>query len=201
MPTPTEPQTFVLADRALQRTVDQIADEQWTMVVPDWVPMSSRHKGTGMTLRMLVNYHAYDDAWVPAMLSGATMDEEGRERFDGDLIGDDPSGSFGAIVDAACAAAEGFDDLEMTVHLSFGDFTAQHYFWQINQFRALRARDIARMIGVDETLPDDLLQGIWDELAPNVETWRKIGVFGPAVDVPETASLQDRLMGLTGRQP
>jgi hypothetical protein len=28
-----------------------------------------------------------------------------------------------------------------------------------------------------------------------------MGVFGAAVEVPESAPLQDRLLGLTGRQP
>jgi hypothetical protein len=31
--------------------------------------------------------------------------------------------------------------------------------------------------------------------------WRAIGVYGQAVPVPEGASLQDRLLGLTGREP
>lgn len=57
------------------------------------------------------------------------------------------------------------------------------------------------MIGADPTLPPELVQGIWDELTPHIEEWRKIGVFGEAVAVPQDAPLQDRLLGLTGRQP
>jgi len=40
-----------------------------------------------------------------------------------------------------------------------------------------------------------------DELSPHAEEWRAIGVFGPAVNVPADAPLQDRLLGLTGRDP
>jgi hypothetical protein len=61
--------------------------------------------------------------------------------------------------------------------------------------------DISRFIGADTTMPGDLVQGLWDEIAPDAELWRQMGVFGPAVQVPETASLQDRLLGLTGRRP
>ncbi len=57
------------------------------------------------------------------------------------------------------------------------------------------------MIGVDPTLPEDLVQGVWDGLSPRAEEWRAIGVFGAAVPVPGGAPLQDRLLGLTGRQP
>ena len=68
-------------------------------------------------------------------------------------------------------------------------------------FRGLRARDIAKVIGVDPNLPDELVQGLWDEISPQAEQWRKIGVFPAAVQVPEDAQLLDRLLGLTGRDP
>lgn len=114
---------------------------------------------------------------------------------------DDPKASFAAIVDGACAAAEALHDLDRTVHCSFGDFPARGYFWQINSFRGLLAHDIAKVIGADATLPDALVQGLWDEISPHAEEWRSIGVFPPAVPVADDAPLQDRLLALTGRQP
>lgn len=42
---------------------------------------------------------------------------------------------------------------------------------------------------------------MWDELLPEVENWRQMGVYGPAVPVPDDAPLQDRLLGLVGRDP
>ena len=87
------------------------------------------------------------------------------------------------------------------MHCSFGDFTAREYLWQVNSFRGLRAHDIAVVNGADPNLPPDLVQGLWDELSPHAEEWRAIGVFGPAVNVPADVPLQDRLLGLTGRDP
>jgi uncharacterized protein (TIGR03086 family) len=194
-----EPDVFVLADRALERVVGEIREDQWEIVLPE--SFRTRRMDRRPTLREIVNYHAYDDAWVPDMLAGRTMAEAGGEKFKGDLLGEDPHGSFSAIVELACAAASEFDDLDRTMHCSFGDFPARHYFWQINQFRALRAHDIAKVIGADPTLPEELVQGIWEEVAPNAEEWRAIGVFPAAIDVPEDAPLQDRLLGLTGREP
>jgi uncharacterized protein (TIGR03086 family) len=193
-----EPEVFILADQALQNVIDQVRDDQWAMVMP---PSFATRSQSSVTLREIVNYHAYDDAWVPDMLAGRTMDEAGRTKFDGDLLGDDPKASFARIVAAACAAARNLTDLERTVHCSFGDYTAREYFWQINSFRGLRAHDIAQVIGVNSDLPPDLVQGLWDELSPHAEEWRAIGVFGPAVAVPDDASLQAKLLGLTGRQP
>jgi uncharacterized protein (TIGR03086 family) len=195
----TEPEVFVLADQALNGVVARIRDDQWSMTMPEG--FATRQTDRRPTLREIVNYHAYDDAWVPDMLAGRTLAEAGRDKFDDDLLGDDPGRSFAAIVNAACAAARELDDLDRVVHCSFGDFPAREYFWQINSFRGLRAHDLARVIGVDPSLPDELVQGLWDEIEPHAEEWRSYGVFPAAVAVPADAPLLDRLLGLTGRDP
>jgi uncharacterized protein (TIGR03086 family) len=194
-----ETDTFVLADHALNRVVAQIRDDQWEMPMP---ASFQRHGSDQVpTLREIIGYHAYDDAWVPDMLAGRTMDEVGSDAFQGDLLGDDPKTGFSAIVAKACAAAEQLDDLDRTVHCSFGDFSAREYLWQVNSFRGLRAHDIARVIGVDADLPDALVQGIWDEVSPHAEEWRSYGVFPAAVHVPDDAPLLVRLLAITGRDP
>jgi uncharacterized protein (TIGR03086 family) len=190
---------FVLADRTNERVIAQITDDQWDAPVPSDFARSDTENVP--TLREIVNYHAYDDAWIPDMLAGRTIEEAGEHRFDGDLLGDDPVAGFHAIVDLACTAAEKLDDLERTVHLSYGDYTARQYLWQANSFRGLRSRDIAKAIGADTILPDELVQALWEEISPNAEEWRAIGVFAAAVPVPDDAPLQERLLGLTGRNP
>lgn len=49
-------------------------------------------------------------------------------------------------------------------------------------------------------LPDELVQGMWDIISREVEDWHKIGVFPPAVEVPEDADLQTKLLGMCGRE-
>ena len=195
----TEPEVFVLADQAINDVVAHIHDDQWPMPMPP--SFARRDTASVPTLRDIVGYHAYDDAWVPDMLAGGTIEEVGKDKFKGDLLGDDPKGNFAAIVEKAIAAARAVTDLERTVHASFGDFTTREYFYQTNMFRGLRARDIARVIGYEVTLPAELVQGIWDEIQPHAEEWRAIGVFAKAVPVPDDAPLLDRLLGLTGRDP
>jgi hypothetical protein len=194
-----EGEVFVLADRALAEVVAQIRPGQWDMAMP--ANFARRDRDTVPTLREVINYHAYDDAWVPDMLAGRTMEEAGATKFDGDLLGDAPVERFEAIVGAACAAAGAVRDYDAVAHLSFGDYPVRHYFWQINSFRALRAHDLARVIGVEPGLPDALVQGVWDEVSPHAEEWRTIGVYPAAVPVPDDAPLLDRLLGLTGRDP
>jgi hypothetical protein len=194
-----EPEVFVLAERALADVVAHVTAAQWPMTMPPSFATAQRDQVP--TLREVINYHAYDDAWVPAMLAGQTMDEVGADTFDGDLLGADPRASFEAIVERACAAAAAVRDLDQVAHLSFGDYSIREYLWQINFFRGVRAHEIARIIGYDVTLPPDLVQGLWDEVRPNAEEWRSIGVFSAAVEVPADAPLLDRLLGLTGRDP
>lgn len=61
--------------------------------------------------------------------------------------------------------------------------------------------DLAKIIGADTTMPADLVQGLWEQIAPLAEEWRAMGVFGPTVEVPEEAPLQHGLLGLCGRRP
>jgi uncharacterized protein (TIGR03086 family) len=195
----SEQDVFVLADRALERVVGSISQDQWDMPMP--AEFQRRGSDLPPTLREVVNYHAYDEAWVPDMVAGRTMAEVGESSYSGDLLGDDPMANFSALVGKACAAVAALDDLDRTVHCSFGDFPAREYLWQVNLFRGLRAYDIAKVTGTEVTLPEDLVQGLWEEIAPNAEAWRSLGVFPAAVPVPESAPLLDRLLGLTGRQP
>lgn len=195
----SEPHIFVLADRALESVVARIPADRWPMAMP---PQFERRDTKQVpTLREIINYHAYDDAWVPDMLAGFTIADVGEEAYSGDLLGDDPAAAFSAVVDKACIAAEAVVDLDRTVHCSFGDFTTRDYFQQITMFRGLRAHDIARVVGIDPQLSDELVQGLWDEISPHADEWRTYGIFPAAVPVPDDAPLLDRLLGLTGRDP
>jgi uncharacterized protein (TIGR03086 family) len=195
----TEQEVFILADEALLGVVEQIKDDQWDLAVP--IEMTPRQPGS--TLRQVIGYHAYDDAWVPDTLAGKTIEEVGDAHGDpqGDLLGDEPQAAFAAIVATAVSAVRGLVDLDKVVHLSYGDFPTREYLKHITYFRGSRVYDIARFIGADTSMPADLVRGLWDELAPQAEEWRTMGVFGPAVEMPEDAPLQDRFLALTGRDP
>jgi uncharacterized protein (TIGR03086 family) len=195
----TEPEVFLQADQALENVIEQIRGPQWDMTLPDWFQRHDSQRD--VTLRQLIEYHAYDEAWVPDMLAGRTMEEVGAERFSGDLLGADPSANYRQLAQAAQDAARALTDLETVVHCSFGDYPARQFLWQANYFRGVRAYDIAKLLGIDPALSDELVQGLWDELSPNAEEWRTIGVFKEAVPVSADAGLLDRLIALTGRRP
>lgn len=192
-----EKQIFILSEQAMANTVDQIGDQQFDLRPPEWFQTSGN---ADVSLRDLLAYHAFDSAWVPDVLAGRTIAEVG-DKYDGDLLGSNPRASYRAYSERAAAAVEELTDLDTMVHLSYGDFPAREYLKHVTSFRGFRAYEIARRIGADTALPDDLVQGMWEEIEPDADTWRQMGVFGPAVEVPTDAPLQDRLLGLAGRDP
>jgi hypothetical protein len=185
---------FILSEQALAGVVDQIKPDQWGLCKPDWLATGGQGDAT---LRQIVNYHAYDSAWVPDVIAGKTIAEVG-DRYE--HIKTDAGVDYRQHSDSAIAAAKNAD-LARVVHLSYGDFPASEYLKHTSSFRGFRAYDIAKWLGIGTRLPDELVREMWDELSPDMEAWRAMGVYGPAVAVPEDAPLQDRLIGLSGRDP
>jgi uncharacterized protein (TIGR03086 family) len=187
---------FVLSEHSLTRVFDGITDDQWNFPVPKSIQKDE------VTLKKLMSYHAYDDAWVPETLAGKTIAEVGT-KYDGDVLGDNPKRNWAIIVAKAVAAVEALSlvDMDKTIHLSYGDFPVKDYLWHITLFRTFRTVDIARFLQVDDSLPEDLVSGMWELLQPQAHMLREIGVFGPEVEVSKDAPLYERLLGLSGRQP
>ncbi len=169
--------------------VRSVGDAQWDAPTPnsDW------------DVRALVNHLVNEARWAPPLFDGATMAEVG-DRFDGDLLGDDPQAAWAEAAEGAVAAAAADGALERTVHLSFGDFPGEFYLSQLITDHVIHAWDLARAIGADESLDPELVGWVYDFLAPQVEGWREAGAFGPAAEAPADADLQTRLLALTGRR-
>ena len=196
-------ETFIKADQTLNNVVSQIKDAQWDMQMPEnFIKNAANSKTT--TLRDVINYHAYDEAWIPDMVAGKTMEEVGKEKYDGDLLGESPKENFAAWVEKSVEAVHNLHnlhDLTRVVHYTYGDYPADEALSHAIIFRGFRAHDLAIVIGVNSDLPTDLVQAMWDIVEPQSELLRKMGVFPPKLDVPHDASLQSRLLGLSGRRP
>ena len=198
-PTPDERSLFVTADEALLAVVRQVRDEQWDL--PTAAEVLTSRPDTDPPLRELITYHAYEDAWVPAMLAGRTMAEVGEDAHRGDLLGADPVAAFERYVGEAASAATALADLDRTVHCSFGDFSARDFLWQSIVFRATRAVEVARLVGADDRLPDELVAAMLAYMGEHAHEWRAWGVLPPALDPPTGATPQERLLAVMGRRP
>jgi hypothetical protein len=190
-----EQQAAIKAAQVFKDTINQIDESKFDTTMP---PDFKKYDPAPTTLRETLNYHAYDDAWIPDMLAGRTMAEVGEDKWKGDLLGDDPKGSYAHFNDTACAAIEKLDDPERTVHCSFGDFSASNFLRQVLGFRGMRSYDIAKSFGMNTTLPGDLVDDMVELLLPEAEEWRSYGVWGPALPIPENATPQQRLLATLG---
>lgn len=184
---------FIMSNHALQKSVDQITDEQWDIAMP---PGMSRKPGT---LGEAVRWHTYDDAWVPDLLAGKTKEEVG-DRYEHLLKSGDIRANYHQYNKRAVDAVRTFTDLEQMTHLSYGDFPAKDYLQHVTCFRAFRSYDIAKLIGADTIMADDFVRALLDEFTPVVDGYRKMGVFPPALEVSADASPQTKLLAMVGRE-
>lgn len=61
--------------------------------------------------------------------------------------------------------------------------------------------DLASATGQRPVLDDELLAYLFEEVSAGAEQGRQMGIYGPEVTVPSSASTLDRVLGLTGRDP
>jgi uncharacterized protein (TIGR03086 family) len=173
---------------AFTRRVDPLPPESWRWATPcpDW------------DVRALVNHVVGENRWVPPLLGGATVADVGS-ALDGDLLGDDPVAAWHESLGPAVEAI-GATPLDSTVHLSFGDFPAEEYLWQLTADALVHAWDLARATGQDETLPAEVVDGCARWFDGVEEAYRAAGAIGPAVEI-DGADPASALLGRFGRNP
>ncbi|MCU1512919.1 MAG: hypothetical protein JWO10_9 [Microbacteriaceae bacterium] len=183
---------FLMSDAALRDVIDMLDRDQLSLPVPvEWSRKPSP------TLRDVVAAHAYDEAWVPDVLAGRTVDEVG-DRWKKILGSDDVLATYDEVNDAATEAVMGDHDLATTVHFTYGDFSLAEGFVHLSTYRAFQAWAIAHVAGLDFSLPDSVVDGLTEHVLPQADFWRSVGVFGPEVKVPADADAQTVLLGKTG---
>ncbi|HEV8569911.1 MAG TPA: TIGR03086 family metal-binding protein [Actinoplanes sp.] len=152
------------------------------------------------TVRDLVNHVVYEDRWAVPLMAGRTIAEVG-DRFDGDLLGDDPVGrTVDAAKQAEAAAAEP-GALERTVQLSFGPTPADEYTWQMVAEHLLHGWDLAAATGADRRLDAVVVSACAGWFLDRERLFRDAGAIGPRVAVPSGADEQDKLLAAYGRDP
>lgn len=182
--------SFERAVRECGARMDGVTDDRWASPSPcsEW------------DVKGVANHVVNELLWVPPLLAGRTIAEVG-DRFDGDVLGDDPAAAYRAAADAAIEAANAPGAREAVTHLSFGDFSGADYLAQITTDLTLHMWDLSRGSGQSEDLDPGLVQEAHDFLAPQVDEWRAFGAFGPAVDVPPDAPMEHQLLAISGRNP
>lgn len=181
---------FTRSAHAFAAATAAVPPGRWPAVTPcaDW------------DVRALVNHVVGEDRWVPPLVEGRTIADVG-DALDGDLLGGAPAEAASSAVAAAVAALSEPEALARTVHLSFGDLSAEDYAWQVLVDHVVHTWDLLAATGQDRTLDPDLVDAAVGWWADWAEPYRGAGAVGPPVPVPDSAPKQDRLLGSFGRDP
>ncbi|MGH9182600.1 MAG: TIGR03086 family metal-binding protein [Acidimicrobiales bacterium] len=147
----------------------------------------------------LVNHLVSEDRWTPPLMAGSTIEEVG-DRFEGDLLGDDPVRAWDQAVAEAVAAMGRAGAMARTVHLSFGETPAEEYAMQLYADHLVHSWDLAVAIGADDSLDPELVDACWAWFSSREGQYREAGVVGPPVEVPEGGDAQTVLLARFGRR-
>ncbi len=171
---------------AFTEKVLAIPDDRWDSPTPC----------TEWTVRDLVNHMTYEHRWAPHLLRGETLAQVG-DRYEGDLLGDDPVGSWQRAAEESRPLWTSADP-GATVHVSSGTTPLQEYAEQMELDLIVHGWDLAKGAGLDERIDDALAERELTYVGPRTRGWP--GIFAAPV---ETSSDRpgDRLVAQLGRDP
>ena len=148
-------------------TLEAVPDDCWDDPTPC----------RGWSVRDLVNHVVGEDLWTVPLLGGATIEDVG-DSLDGDLLGADPKGAGRAAAHQAVAASAALDGAG-TVHLSYGEESADEYVRQLIADHLVHGWDLAAATGADRTLDADLVGAVASWFDGRESLYREGGAVGP----------------------
>ena len=188
-----EQDLFLRADAELFGVLDRLTPAQLAVSAPaGWT-----RRFEDPTLREIVLVHAHDEAFVPDVLAGRTLDEIG-DRWEGVLQDDDSLLAYRTAYQAAHEAASGELDPDATVHFSYGDYPLREALTHLAMYRGFQSWQIARVAGFDHHMSAELVAGLNEHVMPHADEWRQWGVFPPAQEPPADADDEVRLLCAAG---
>ena len=168
--------------------VRAVGDDQWELPTPcsDW------------NVRQLVNHLVYEDRWTVPLMEGTSLAEVG-DRYEGDLLGDEPRKAWAESSAKAVAAVQADGALERTVDLSSGPTPATEYVSQLFADHLIHAWDLARAVGADDRLDPELVEACAAWFAAMEPHYRAAGAIGGRPETPPGADAQTILLAAFGR--
>ena len=147
------------------------------------------------TTRDLVAHVIDEQRWIPLLLTGC---EYAQAEADLEEIGEDLAAEWAKFAARATEAWRDAPD-DTPVHLQTDVVTAGEYLTEQTSDITIHTWDLARATGSEETLPEELVQAVWEHFEPQIEVLATTGLYAPPVQVGDDAPLQVRLLAVTGR--
>lgn len=171
-----------------------VGADQWDLPTPcsEW------------NVRDLVNHMLLGTRMTVQLLAGGSQ-QDAISALGDDLMADsqDPVADWVALADQMEAAFASPGGLEGTVDHPMGQIPRTTFIGFRIGDNATHAWDLARALGVDESLDADVVQRMWDDIQPMAAGLAEIGMFGDSSsgDVGDDDPLQIRFLDLMGRRP
>jgi uncharacterized protein (TIGR03086 family) len=146
-------------------------------------------------------------AMLNHVLGGAlmyTLVNAGRSAGEdhGDLVGEDPMTALAETAETNLASWRESGALDGDRTYPWGTFPAGAGLLINVGEVAIHSWDLATSTGQTADIDPDVAQVIYDLYSQvPMDDMRANGVYGPEINVPETASVQERVLGLLSRQP
>ena len=181
------PQLYETAVANTRRLLAAVSADQWDAPTPC----------TEWDVRHLVTHLV-----TTSMNAKSIMDGNGPQRFEGDVLGDDPLAAFDAAVAATAAAFSVPGAMERIVATRRGDQVAGEYALGQVQEVLVHGWDLAKATGQDAELPADVVDVAYARALRNHDRIRATGAYGEAeAPVPADASAQAKYLSILGRAP
>jgi uncharacterized protein (TIGR03086 family) len=132
-------------------------------------------------------------------VEGSTIEDVG-DRFDGDVLGDEPVARTREAAEQAVAAVAQRLPSGGTVRLSYGEEQLDEYLNQLAADHLVHAWDLAVATGADRALDPELVEAVAGWFADREEIYRSVGAVG-ARPVEGGPDAQSRLIAAFGRDP
>jgi uncharacterized protein (TIGR03086 family) len=181
---------LVVANDEFARRLRLVGHDDWQRPTPcsEW------------DVRALVNHVVGANLRYQLLLHGAPSEQVEATRTV-DHLGDDALASFVATADGVVACFHEDGALERIAHHATGDRTGRDLLSMRVLDAAIHGWDLARAIGADDALDDDVVAFLLAYTA-GLDRGPQQRAFAPAdADVPCNASPQDQLLHRLGRHP
>ena len=160
--------------------------------------LSSSTPCTEWNVQQLIQHNLKVSQWVHNLLTGTgsvnPMDVSGELPREG------AAAAFEAIANGLLATAKSMD-LEEVVEGPFGPMTVGQLLIVPSGDIVVHKWDLAKATDQDTSLDSGLAEVCFHAMLPVTPGGREQGFFGPEVNVPANATIQEKLLAVTGRQP
>jgi uncharacterized protein (TIGR03086 family) len=187
------------AREGFSRRLHALTEDQWNLPTPC----------TKWNVKELVHHVVYVQRWVPPLMAGETVAEVG-DRFEGELLGDDPVATWEASIRETIDAITPEARSRQIQLLAYGTVTGLDLAYDMSMDLHVHTWDLSRAVGADEELDSDATKIIHDwlesvdvdrDLGFSLPRLRLKGFFAPRVmDVPADADTQTRMLAIVGRR-